>query len=416
MLPKLIEYSDRAWKLSGLKTDPLNFAIMSAIPAALLGFCAALAYCFAGFWYLSLEVFGFVFLCVLALILSGLCGYIAYHQYKLANQLPNTLEIIVSLLKSGLPISEALIEVSQTCPMPIKGEFERVVAAMREGVPAPQAIDCMTPYVMVPQLIELRDAMRVSMSSGGQLAQRVETIAKELRDKDKERQIMQKSLSTFILLPPVAAVLLIGSLTTLAFAPAAGAPFFESASTKITLLLIFAAPVIAIWKQDKIKGLALTVQNTQLGAKGEKFITREKLKNELSKFIDLVLQPLEAGMTFPAAVQKARQESASSFPTLNRELDRVMQEQTSYTNSLPDAFRNIGTEYGVGELQALAASVEASSRHGASMGNQLREQSLALRSQLATDRQSRAASIFSVAVVIGIVLFAISSLLSLVFH
>ena len=322
MPQKLIDFLKRAWKLSGLKIDPAQFAFLSAVPAVALAFLSAVVYCFAGHFWISVEVFGFVLLCVTGLILCGVGGLIGYRQYKLAAQLPNTLEIVVSLLKTGLPISQALVEVSQTAPMPIKAELERVVAGMKDGKPIPDAVNEMTPYMMVPQLAELRDSIRVSLSSGGQLAQRIATIASELRDKDKERLLMKKSLSSFVLIPGIVALFLIGSLFSLAFDPASGAPFFESASTKLILFLIFAVPVVMVWKADKIQGLAAAVPETGVGASAQKFLVREKLKNELAKFMDLLIIPLESGVSLPAAA-KVRQDSASSFPTLNRELEIV---------------------------------------------------------------------------------------------
>jgi hypothetical protein len=225
---------------------------------------------------------------------------------------------------------------------------------------------------------------------------------------------MSKSLSTLTILGVVSSFGMVIFFWLVAFVPAIGSVFLNDTSTKLMIIAIYATPVIIAAKAQKIEELLINLPETGVGVKFQTWSIKQKLKAELSDFLDMVAMCLESGLSMPAAVQKVR-ESSGSFPTLARELDVVLLEQSSFVSSVPGALKTIGSQYGVPEFLSVASTIEATARAGASVAQQLRNQSEALRQRLSAERQGRATSIGTVGLLIGLVLFGLSCLLSAIF-
>jgi len=413
----LMNVCRRGLNLAGTQMEPKSFISLSIGCAAAAGLCSAATYCLAGYFALSIESFAIVFLGVAVLILGVLQIMIMLRQNSLQTQLPNVLEIIASLLQAGTPITQALKQVSETSPEPIGAEFQRVVVALQEGKSFSQAFAQMMSYARLPQLAQLSDAINANRSSGGNLARHVSVIAKEIREAEKERRLLLKrSAPAMALITGFALLVVLNSIWHLGFDPAASAAFLDSALTKVILFLICAAPpaflLYAAKSSRSRENGSLKLPATALGAFIHKQIMRDRLRNELSKFLDVVVMYVQSGVSVPQAVQMVRNEASASCPTLARELDVTLHNLTSFKSSLPLAFRKIGEQYDVRELVTLAATLDAASQLGGSVGSQLLEQSESLRDHLSKAGQARAASLSSIAMLIGVTLFALFFLIS----
>ena len=75
-------------------------------------------------------------------VLVGAGGFVMYlnqvakrRQAKMTEQLPQSLETMVSALRAGSPIMEAFKVLAETAPDPIKAEFKRGLVSLQLGKP-----------------------------------------------------------------------------------------------------------------------------------------------------------------------------------------------------------------------------------------------------------------------------------------
>lgn len=406
----LIHVCGNSLKQAGLAIEAKSFLWLSLCSSLVICLISSSPCIARGHFDWAIESAAMTFLAVGALIFSCIGVMSAVRQQTFAVQLPNALEVIVSLLQAGTPISEALESVAKTMPMPIAAEFERVVVALKEGRNNSQAFALMTERVRVPQLAELADAINANRSSGASLAKQVAIIAKELREAEKERALLRKSLGAMVLLAVVMVIGVFRFIFDIAFNPDGSAPILDSLGTKVILFIVYAAPIaLLIFARGNLTATdgSVKLPGAKLYEFFRKQIMKDKLRSELAKFLDLVVMYVESGVPFPHAVQMVRKEASSSCPTLSQELDDTLNHLTSFKSSLPQAFRKIGEQYGVDELITLAATLDAASRSGGSIGFQLTEQSKSLRDHLAKTGKARASSAYSLAMLVGVALFSI---------
>ena len=402
--------------LSGVSSDS-NLILYAAWTCALgTAGCSAVIYYLAGYASHSIEAFLLTVPCVLALLLFALCIKIMLRQKQLERQMPYALEIIVSLLRAGTPISEAFEEVSKSIAMPLRAEFQRLVAALKQGRSFSQALEEMGSYVNDPRIALLSDAIHASRSSGGGLAKQVATLASELREQEKERGVLSKSLAPLTILVAVIAPAAIKCLITIPFNPSVGAVLLDASSTKLILLFVYCCPFLAWFRarrsEKKSRIASSSNEPATLGTAFNRFLKREKMRYELSRFLDLVVIHVQSGVSLTHAVHKVINEGKGSCPNLSRELGVRLKDATSFKHSLPLALKSLGQEYDFDELLTLAATIEATMRLGGSVGKQLQEQASSLRDHLQKTGRARAASAYSTGMLIGIMLFIVFLLIS----
>lgn len=103
------------------------------------------------------------------------------YQKSLRQQLPDTIEMVVSAVRAGLPISDAFRGVAQEMPAPTKGEFTRVVAEMAVGTPADAALLHVHDRTKVTEYAIFAVTISVQNRSGGRLVESVQKLAETVR-------------------------------------------------------------------------------------------------------------------------------------------------------------------------------------------------------------------------------------------
>ena len=107
---------------------------------------------------------------------------------KLTRQLPETLDTMVRSLKAGHPIPGAISMVAKGMPDPVGGEFKRLFDAMAFGLSLRDALTRMTERLhTVNELKYIVAAIRIQATSGGNLAEILESLSKLMREQQKLR-------------------------------------------------------------------------------------------------------------------------------------------------------------------------------------------------------------------------------------
>ncbi|NLX36009.1 MAG: secretion system protein [Chloroflexi bacterium] len=108
----------------------------------------------------------------------------AKKRVRLMNeQLPDVLTLLVSGLRAGQGINQALRLVVEQMPDPSASEFARVVQAVELGQPLGDALEEMAERVGSDDVAMMVTAINVQRQTGGNLAETLEIIADTIRDR-----------------------------------------------------------------------------------------------------------------------------------------------------------------------------------------------------------------------------------------
>lgn len=109
---------------------------------------------------------------------------------KLREQLPDVLTIMASSLRAGHSFLQSLDTVSKEIAQPAREEFARVVAEIRLGRPAEDALEALAERVGSPDFKWAVLAVNIQREVGGNLAEILDTVSDTLR----ERAIMRRQI------------------------------------------------------------------------------------------------------------------------------------------------------------------------------------------------------------------------------
>lgn len=160
---------------------PGEYVLLATISTVALGVWIAL---FTGTWPAGLV----------ALVVVPI-GFMAYLDNRLARrsrafeeQLPPTLGLIASSLRSGHTLLRSIDMMVDETPPPMADEFERVLAETRLGLPLMDALDRMAERVQLKDFEWIVHAIRIQQSTGGKLADLLFTLAEYMRAREEVRR------------------------------------------------------------------------------------------------------------------------------------------------------------------------------------------------------------------------------------
>jgi tight adherence protein B len=121
---------------------------------------------------------------VAIMVVRGLFGW---QRRRLANrlfrQLPDTIEMVTSAVRSGLPVNEAFRAVSREMPQPTAGQFATVCSELSLGRPPEEAVEGIYQRTQVAEYGFFAVTLGVQMKSGGGLAETLQTLADTVRQR-----------------------------------------------------------------------------------------------------------------------------------------------------------------------------------------------------------------------------------------
>jgi tight adherence protein B len=131
-------------------------------------------------WVLSALAGVFVWI----VVVRGVFGWeMARYQGKLVRQLPDTVQLVVSATRAGLPVAEAFKTIAAESVSPTREEFRRVEREMALGGAPDEALLSLHERTGVPEYAILAVTIGVQMRSGGRLVETIENLAETVRDR-----------------------------------------------------------------------------------------------------------------------------------------------------------------------------------------------------------------------------------------
>jgi tight adherence protein B len=104
---------------------------------------------------------------------------------RIAEQLPEALDMFVRSLRAGHPIPTAIRMIATEMPAPIGAEFAMVFDTMAYGLDLRDALQRMTRRVPVPEVQYMVGAIRIQHAAGGNLAEILGSLSSIMRDRLK---------------------------------------------------------------------------------------------------------------------------------------------------------------------------------------------------------------------------------------
>lgn len=110
------------------------------------------------------------------------------------NELPNSLDVMVRSIKSGLPLNDAVRLIASEGAEPVKGEFVRVVEAQQVGLSIPEACERMFQRVPLAEVNFFSVVINIQAQAGGNLSEALANLSSVLRAR-KQMKAKVKALS-----------------------------------------------------------------------------------------------------------------------------------------------------------------------------------------------------------------------------
>jgi tight adherence protein B len=175
---------DAELEAAGVSLRSGEFVVASAVSALLFGVIGA-AILRNAFLALIIAAVGAAFP---TLLLRSALGKRADH---LREQLPDVLTIMASSLRAGHSFMQALDTVAKEIAQPAATEFQRVVAEIRLGRPAEDALESLAERVGSADFMWAVLAVNIQREVGGNLAEILDNVADTLRERATLRRQIQ---------------------------------------------------------------------------------------------------------------------------------------------------------------------------------------------------------------------------------
>jgi tight adherence protein B len=121
---------------------------------------------------------------VALMVVRGLFGWQQRHlANQLFRQLPDTIQLVTSTVRSGLPVNEAFRTISREMPQPTAGQFAIVCSEMSLGRPPEEALEDVYRRTQVAEYGMFAVTLAVQMKSGGRLSETLQTLADTVRQR-----------------------------------------------------------------------------------------------------------------------------------------------------------------------------------------------------------------------------------------
>lgn len=151
----------------------------------LAGVIAAAAIFYAN----TLLDFSMLYVSLAAVILAIMVvrGLFGWQQRRLANQLfrqlPDTIQLVTSTVRSGLPVHEGFRTISREMPQPTAGQFAIVCSELSLGRPPEEALEDVYLRTRVAEYGMFAVTLAVQMKSGGRLSETLQTLGDTVRER-----------------------------------------------------------------------------------------------------------------------------------------------------------------------------------------------------------------------------------------
>lgn len=106
---------------------------------------------------------------------------------KFLEEFPNSLDVMVRSIKSGLPLTDALRLIAAEGQEPVKSEFRRVVESQQMGMNIPEACARMFTHIPLQEVNFFSIVIAIQSQAGGNLSEALGNLSRVLRERRKMR-------------------------------------------------------------------------------------------------------------------------------------------------------------------------------------------------------------------------------------
>ena len=172
-------------KQAGMTVSTRRFYVYSAI--------------FAVIFSLVVVVIGAPFISFPALLLISGLGlprwFVSFRKKRrikrFLNEFPNSLDIIVRAVKSGLPLNDGIRLIATEAQEPVRTEFRRIVEGQQIGMSIPDAAMRMSETMPCPEAAFFGIVVQIQSQAGGNLSEALGNLSRVLRDRKKMKAKVQ---------------------------------------------------------------------------------------------------------------------------------------------------------------------------------------------------------------------------------
>ncbi len=109
-------------------------------------------------------------------------GFLGRRRLKrILEQFPDSIDMIVRAVRSGLPVSEAVKVIADQVRPPLGYEFQQIVDAMKLGSNLNEALEAASERIELPEFRFFIIALSIQQDTGGNLGETLENLSKMLR-------------------------------------------------------------------------------------------------------------------------------------------------------------------------------------------------------------------------------------------
>ncbi len=195
-------------KQAGLTLEMRTFYIYS-------GICGVVVTILALFFGVPLLYLAGVFFAASFGLPRWVVGMLRQRRMKaFLNEFPNSIDVIVRAIKSGLPLNDGIRLIATEAREPVKTEFRRIVEAQQLGMSVPEACSRMYENMPVAEANFFAIVIQIQQQAGGNLSEALGNLSKVLRARKTMKakvaaMSMEAKASAAIIaaLPPIVTIL-----------------------------------------------------------------------------------------------------------------------------------------------------------------------------------------------------------------
>ncbi|MCP3471587.1 type II secretion system F family protein [Bradyrhizobium sp. CCGUVB1N3] len=117
-------------------------------------------------------------------VVRGLFGWQRHRlTSQLFRQLPDTIQLVTSTVRSGLPVTEAFRTIAREMPQPTAGQFAIVCSEVSMGRPPEEAVEAVYQRTQVAEYGIFAVTLAVQLKSGGSLTETLQTLGDTVRQR-----------------------------------------------------------------------------------------------------------------------------------------------------------------------------------------------------------------------------------------
>ena len=106
-------------------------------------------------------------------------------------EFPNSLDVIVRAVKSGLPLNDGIRLIASKSPEPVRSEFRRIVEQQQLGLSIPDSAMRMPESMPCPEAGFFGIVIQIQSQAGGNLSEALGNLSRVLRDRKKMKAKVQ---------------------------------------------------------------------------------------------------------------------------------------------------------------------------------------------------------------------------------